>query len=61
MQRTLCRGLDDCPFIPNELIQSVKDAIKEFKETRRKESFKEVVKKLKLILNIGIISLDWQK
>ena len=43
----LCRGLDDCPFIPDELIQSIKDAIKEFKETGRKESFKEIVKKLK--------------
>jgi ParB family chromosome partitioning protein len=43
----LCRGLEDCPFIPRELIQSLKDAIKEFERTGKKESFKEIVKKLK--------------
>ncbi len=42
-----CHGLDDCSFIPRELIQSVKEAIKEFKETGNTESFKDIVKKLK--------------
>jgi len=44
----LCRGLDDCPFIPRELRESVKDAIKKFEKDGDKQSFKDVVKKLKL-------------
>ncbi|MDI6698099.1 MAG: ParB/RepB/Spo0J family partition protein [Candidatus Saccharicenans sp.] len=43
----LCRGLDDCSFIPKELRESVKDAIKKFEEERDKESFKDIVTKLK--------------
>jgi ParB family chromosome partitioning protein len=30
----LCRGLDDCQFIPPELLQLVKDAVRKFKEKR---------------------------
>ena len=43
----LCRGLDECPFIPLELREPVKDAIKMFKEEGNKQSFKDIVKKLK--------------
>ncbi len=43
----LCRGLDDCPFIPKELRDSVKDAIKKFKQEGDTRSFKDIVKKLK--------------
>lgn len=43
----LCRGLDECPFIPQELLEPVKDAIKKFEEEGDKESFKDIVKKLK--------------
>jgi len=42
-----CKGLDDCPFIPKELISPIKTAIKEFEETKNKESFKDVVRNLK--------------
>jgi len=44
----VCKGLDDCPFIPKELVSSLKVAIKKFKETGNTESFKEIVKRLKL-------------
>jgi len=40
----LCKGIDDCQFIPHELRQPVKDAVEAFEE---KESFKGAVKKLK--------------
>lgn len=43
----LCRGLDECPFIPLELREPVKDAIRKFEEEGDKESFKEIVKQLK--------------
>lgn len=43
----LCRGLDECPYIPQELLEPVKDAIKRFKEKGDKQSFKDAVKKLK--------------
>jgi ParB family chromosome partitioning protein len=43
----LCKGLEDCPFIPEELIQSVKTAIREFRETGSTETFKNIVKKLR--------------
>lgn len=43
----LCRGLDECPFIPPELLEPVKDAIKRLKEEGDKQSFKDIVKKLK--------------
>lgn len=43
----LCRGLDDCSFIPRELRESVKDAIKKFREEGEIQSFKDIVKKLK--------------
>ena len=42
----LCRGLDECPFIPLELREPVKDAIKKFEEEGDKQSFKDIVKKL---------------
>lgn len=43
----LCRGLDECPFIPSELLHIVKDAVKTFKEQGDTQSFKEIVRKLK--------------
>lgn len=43
----LCRGLDKCPFIPPELLEPVKDAIKRFEEEGNKQTFKDIVKKLK--------------
>ena len=43
----LCRGLDECPFIPPELRDSVKDAIKKFEEKGDDQSFKDIVKKLR--------------
>jgi len=43
----LCRGLDECPFIPQELLEPLKDAIKKFEEEGEKQSFKDIVKKLK--------------
>jgi len=43
----LCRGLDECPFIPYELRGLVIDAVKRFKEEGDKQSFKDIVKKLK--------------
>ena len=43
----LCKGLDDCPFIPTGLRDSVKDAIKKFKEEGDTRSFKDIVKKIK--------------
>ena len=42
-----CKGFDECPFIPPELLKPVKDAIKKFEEAGDKESFKDIVKKLK--------------
>jgi len=41
-----CRGLDECPFIPKELRESVKDAIKRFEEEGNIQPFKDVVRKL---------------
>lgn len=43
----LCKGLDECPFIPPELLKPIKDAIKKFEEQGDKRSFKDIVKKLK--------------
>lgn len=44
---SLCRGLDECPFIPFELRGLLIDAVKRFNEEGDKQSFKDVVKKLK--------------
>ena len=43
----ICRGLDGCSFIPMELLDPLKLAIKEFEDKGSIESFKDVVKKLK--------------
>lgn len=43
----VCRGLDMCVFIPLELRETVKDAVKKFREEGDKQSFKDVVRKLK--------------
>jgi len=43
----LCRGLDDCPYIPKELSELVKETVKRFKEEESSPSFKDIVKKLK--------------
>ncbi|MFX1295491.1 MAG: ParB/RepB/Spo0J family partition protein [Promethearchaeota archaeon] len=43
----LCKGIDTCQFIPKELINAVKEAIEEFEQTGDKESFKELIRKLK--------------
>lgn len=42
----LCRGLDECPFIPKELRESVKGAIQRFEEEGNIQPFKDVVRKL---------------
>ena len=43
----LCKGLDDCPFIPKELIHSFKAVIMKSEESGSAEEFKGVVTKLK--------------
>jgi ParB family chromosome partitioning protein len=43
----LCRGLDNCPFIPTVLCEPVKDAIKKLEEDGDIQSFKDIVKKAK--------------
>lgn len=43
----LCRGLDGCQFIPEELIEPVKEAIKKFEKEGDITSFKEVVKRMR--------------
>jgi ParB family chromosome partitioning protein len=44
---TICRGLDECQYIPLELRELVKDAIKKYEESGDKQSFQEIVKKLR--------------
>ena len=44
----ICHGLHDCPFIPPALLKEIEVAIKMFKETGNAETFRELVKKLKL-------------
>jgi ParB family chromosome partitioning protein len=41
----LCTGLDDCPFIPDELINTVKQAIRKIDEEENTGSFKDTGKK----------------
>jgi len=43
----VCRGLDECPFIPFDLRGLLIDAVKRFKDEGDKQSFKDMVKKLK--------------
>ncbi|MBI5001254.1 MAG: ParB/RepB/Spo0J family partition protein [Euryarchaeota archaeon] len=43
----LCRGLDHCQFIPEELIEPIKEAVKKFEDEGDIKSFKDVVKKLR--------------
>jgi len=43
----LCRSLNDCQFIPKELIEPVKEAIKNFNEKGGTNSFEDIVRKLK--------------
>ena len=42
----LCRGLDECPFIPKELRELVKGAVKRFEEEGDTQAFKDIVRKL---------------
>jgi len=42
----ICKGLDDCTFIPKELVPSVREAIAEFKKTGSINSFREIVRKI---------------
>lgn len=44
----LCKGLDECPFIPPGLLELVKAAIKKFEEEEDKRWVKDIVKKLKI-------------
>lgn len=43
----LCRSLEECQFIPEELMEPVKEAIKKFEEEGDTSSFRETVNKLK--------------
>lgn len=43
----ICRSLDSCQFIPRELIEPLKEALKAYEEKENIESFKETIKKLK--------------
>jgi len=43
----LCKGLDNCPYIPRELLEPVKKAIEEFKREGNTQAFKETVRKLR--------------
>lgn len=43
----LCKGLDECQFIPDELIEPLKEAIKKFEEEGDIKSFKDVVKRMR--------------
>lgn len=43
----LCRGLENCQFIPKELIEPLKEAIKKFEDDGDTHSFKDKVAKLK--------------
>lgn len=42
----LCRGLDECPFIPKELRELVKGAVKRFEEEEDTQASKDIVRKL---------------
>jgi len=42
----ICKGLEDCPFIPKEMVSPVKEAIANYKNTGKVSSFKEIVRKL---------------
>lgn len=43
----LCRSIDKCPFIPEELIEPVKEAIKKFEDEGDTRSFKNIARKLR--------------
>jgi len=43
----VCKGLDDCDFIPEELIPTVRDAVRAFKTNGDSRAFKDIVRKLK--------------
>ncbi|MBI5000600.1 MAG: ParB/RepB/Spo0J family partition protein [Euryarchaeota archaeon] len=43
----ICRGLDGCNFIPDELKQPLMRAVKDFQSSGDIQSFKDVVKKIK--------------
>ncbi len=43
----MCKGIDECQFIPEELIELVKEAIKKFEKDGNTESFKDIVKKMR--------------
>lgn len=39
-----CRSIDDCQFIPTELIEPVKEAIKKYEKDKDMSSFKDVIR-----------------
>lgn len=43
----LCRSLDECQFIPEELIEPIKEAINQYEKKGDVRSFKDTVKNLK--------------
>ncbi len=43
----LCRGLDECTFIPFKLRDLVKDLVKKFKDEDNTKAFEEILRKLK--------------
>lgn len=43
----LCRSLEECQFIPEELIEPVKEAIKNFEKDGDVSSFRDIAKKLR--------------
>lgn len=43
----LCRGLDECPFMPPELCGLVKSAVKDFEKDGNTKSFRDILRKLK--------------
>ena len=43
----LCRGLDECPFMPPELRGLVKSAVKVFEQDGNTKSFRDILRKLK--------------
>jgi len=42
-----CKGIDECVFMPRELRELVKSAVKAFEENGNAESFRDIVRKLK--------------
>jgi len=43
----ICRGLDECVFIPDELIEPLKNAIKKYETSGNEDSFVDIIRKIK--------------